>query len=51
MNGMLRDLLSERADAAGGPDLDLARPDRPGRATHQRAVVARPWAALRLRWR
>ena len=23
MNGMLRDLLSERADAAGSPDLDL----------------------------
>jgi hypothetical protein len=41
MNGMLRDLLSERADAAGSPDLDLhdliAQGDR--RVTRRRRVA------------
>ena len=47
MNGMLRELLSERADAAGTPDLDLgdliARGERS--ATRRRRVVVGGTAA------
>ena len=47
MNGMLRDLLSERADAAGSPDLDLhdliARGER--RVTRRRRVAVGGTAA------
>ncbi len=50
MNGMLRDLLSERADTAGSPDLDLHDLITRGERASG-AVVAWPWPAPQRQWR
>ena len=50
MTGMLRALISERADAAGSPELDIHELIAQGERRIT-TVVAWPRPALRLPWR